>query len=109
MPKVAKLISTFKKEEVSRIFQTSNRRIKTEWLDVILAKKALDFGRILVVTSRKVGNAPKRNKIRRRLKSIFYENKLYDLQYDCIILTRKEAIDLSFEQLESILVSALTK
>lgn len=109
MSNIAKSISSFKKEEVNKIFQTGKRRIKTDLIDIIIAKKVLDFGRILVITSRKVGNAPKRNKIRRRLKSIFYQEKLYDLGYDCIIITKKGAVDLSFDQLKDLLFSALKK
>lgn len=66
----------------------------------------MDFGRILVITSRKIGSAPKRNKIRRRLKSIFYENKLFALDYDCIVIVRQgSAINLEFYELKEILNS----
>ncbi len=107
MPKIASLISQFKKDEVEQIFRKPKKRIKTEWFDVLLSLKKYDFGRILVITSRKIGNAPKRNKIRRRLKSIFYEDKLYELPYDCVVIAKKEGIELSFDQLKTTLLSIL--
>lgn len=104
MSEVAKLISSFKKKEVDQIFKTSKKRIKKEGLEIILAPKILDFGRILVITSRKIGGAPKRNKIRRRLKSIYYEGKLFNFGYDCIVIVRQgSAINLEFVELKEIL------
>ncbi len=109
MPSIAGLISSFKKEEVEQIFKRPKERIKTEWFDILLALKKNDFGRILVITSRKIGNSPKRNKIRRRLKSIFYEDKLYELPYDCVVIAKKEGIVLPFDQLKNMFISILKK
>lgn len=64
----------------------------------------LDYGRLLVVTPRAVGTAPQRNKIRRRLKAIFYENKLFERPFDYAIIIRKEATQLPFDSLEEIIV-----
>ena len=107
MPRIARLISTFKKDEVNHIFKSPDKKIKTEWFDILLAPKNQEFGRILVITSRKIGNSPKRNQLRRRLKSIFYEHKLFNLTFDCIVIAKKDAINLSFEELKNILISAL--
>ncbi len=106
MSEISRLISSFKKKEVDQIFKASKKRIKKQGLEIILAPKILDFGRILVITSRKTGSAPKRNKVRRRLKSIFYEDKLFSLGYDCVIVVRQNfAINLSFLELKEILNS----
>ena len=100
-------ISRFKTDEVKTVFQNSKHRIKTSGLKIFIAPKILEFGRILVVISRKVCNSPKRNRLRRRLKSIFYEEKLYDLGYDWVVLTSKEAKDLSFDQLKKIITNVV--
>jgi len=36
------------------------------------------FGKILIIIPGKTGNAIKRNKIRRQIKAIFYEEKLFE-------------------------------
>jgi len=77
-------------------------------LTLLVAPKSREVGRILVVTSRKVGNAVKRNRIRRRLKAIFYEEKLYDRGYDCIVIIKKAGIELDFDELKKIMTETLT-
>lgn len=66
-------------------------------------------GRLLVITSRKIGNAVKRNLLRRRLKAIFYEEKLFSYSYDVVIYSRKCSTDLSFQELKSILLQAFSQ
>jgi ribonuclease P protein component len=53
-----------------------------------------------------VGNAPERNLLRRQLKAIFYEEKLFERGFECIIILRKEAVPLSFAQLKELLLDA---
>ena len=101
--KISKNISSFKKNEVNQIFKTAKKRTRLDGLLILRANKVLDFGRILVVTPKRVCNAPKRNLIKRRIKSIFYQNKFYDGQYDWVVLVEKEALKYSFSQLKEIL------
>lgn len=93
-------MTIFGKHEVDALFKATIVRYKFEGLEIRLAPKFLPSGRLLVVTPRASGNAPKRNRIRRRIKSIFYENQLYQAPFDWIFLVRKEAIDLDFTQLK---------
>jgi len=102
-------ITQFTKKEIDKLFDTAQRQIKNPALDILLGPRQKDFGRILIITSRKVGNAPQRNKIRRRLKSIFYEEKLYETPYDYIVIVKKEAVTLSFETLKKLLCRAYSE
>jgi ribonuclease P protein component len=56
-----------------------------------------------------VGNAPERNKIRRQIKSIFYEEKLFELSYDYVIIVYKQILRLSFQELKTLLLSSIKK
>ncbi len=106
MPRIAGKITRFTKKEIDKLFATAQRRVKSPALIILLGPRQKDFGRILIIASRKVGNAPERNKVRRRLKSIFYEEKLYEAPYDCIVIVKKEAVILSFKALKKLLYSA---
>lgn len=106
MSRIAGKLSSFTKKEIDTIFATVQYRIKYPTLDILLSPRQKDFGRLLLIVSRKVGNAPERNKIRRRLKSIFYEEKFYQEPYDCIIIAKKKATTLSFDTLKKLLYDA---
>jgi ribonuclease P protein component len=98
-------LSTFSNDEVKTIFRSASIRKKFEGIDVLCAPQLSTWGRLLVVTPRKSGNAPQRNKIRRRLKAIFYEEKFFERGYDCVVFVKKEGINLSFDELKAMLMS----
>jgi len=98
---------SFTKKEIEKLFKTARRIAKESSCDLLIAPKTDSQAGLLVVTSRKVGNAPERNKIRRRLKAIFYENKLYEQAFDCIIIVKKAGNELSFDQWKTVLLEKL--
>ena len=109
MVKIAREMTRFSKKEIEQIFKKARRVVQQDGFTFLLAPRLKDFGRILIITSRKVGNAPVRNKLRRQLKSIFYEKKLYEQDWDWIILTKPESTKLSFSQLSDLIDQAVKK
>ena len=109
MTRVFHAMTTFGQHEVDALFKATIARYKIQGLDLRLAPKFLPLARLLIITPRACGNAPKRNRIRRRLKSIFYEQKYYELPYDWIVMVRKEGIDLDFDQLKEISAQVLAE
>lgn len=107
MPKIASNLSVFKESEVKEIIRKAKRVLRHPGLDVLLnpAPEINNFGRILVITSRKVGNATERNLIRRRIKSIFYQEKLYEQKVDYICFIKPGGCLLTFDELKSIILS----
>ncbi|MFH1643686.1 MAG: ribonuclease P protein component [bacterium] len=63
-------------------------------------------GKILIIISGKVGKAHERNQLRRRIKNIFYEQKLYAKPFISILITYKQALNLTFDQLKQFLVES---
>ena len=104
MPSIARKITQFSKREIDYLFKNARRVLRHSAFIILAAPRQLDFGRILIVASRKVGNAPERNKIRRRIKSIFYEEKLFNTLCDYVIIVHKKAVDVSFDEIKKILV-----
>ncbi len=109
MSRIAGKITRFTQKEIDKLFDTAQRQVRNPALDILLGPRQKNFGRILIIISRKVGNAPERNKIRRRLKSIFYKEKLYETPYDYIVIVKKEAVALSFEALKELLCRAYSE
>lgn len=105
---LVKNLSKFTQLEISKLFASTKRCLRSKSLDILLGKRdqlKMD-GRILVITPRKIGNAPQRNKVRRRLKALYYELELFKKGYDCVIVVKKEGIEEPFENLKSYLLQA---
>lgn len=97
---------TFTQKDIKALFSKARRVLRQPGLDVLLAPKKFFSGHLLVVTPRKIGNAPERNKVRRRLKAVFYEEKLFEAPYDCIVIVKPGGIKIPFSQLRKMLLSA---
>ena len=65
---------------------------------------SLLHGKLLIVIPRAFGKAHDRNLLRRRMRSIFYEEKLYSRPIISIIICYSEAQNLSFEQIKTFLL-----
>lgn len=109
MRSIASNISHFSSRELSILFKKARRVLTHPGLHILIAPAKNSSGRILVVTPRKIGNAPIRNKIRRRIKSIFYENRLFEMDFDCIVIIKPSGTLLSFENLRDLLTTTLKR
>lgn len=105
---IARKISQFTRSEIDRLYKETRPVLKHDGFTLLQTPRMGEFARILIVISKKVGNAPTRNKLRRQIKSIFYEEKLFQKDHDWVIIVRKPATLLSFEQLKAILVKAMS-
>jgi ribonuclease P protein component len=100
----------FSRSEITRFFSRAQLKKKTGGLRLLQAQPEapIEFGKLLIVTPRASGNACQRNRLRRRLKAIFYENQLYLHKVISAVLVYKQAQELSFEQLSSFLMKHIT-
>lgn len=97
----------FTNREVRTVIQNAKKRVLIQGLSFICIDSAFEKGRLLVVTPRRLGSAPVRNKIRRRLKAIFYEHGIYAKRVDVIIFVKNEALALPFAELQKIMMHVL--
>ncbi len=100
-------ISSFTQQEVRKLSSTARRVVRHPSLDILRAPKRLPQARILVITPRRVGTAPVRNKIRRRIKALFYEHGLMQGPYDFIIFVKPPGVAHTFDELKELLLGAL--
>jgi len=107
MARIFRALTRFSKTEIDRAFATARRVVREPHMTILVSLRQGEFARILPVISRKVGNSPARNKLRRRLKTIFFEQRYYEGAYDLIVLTRPGAAELSFDELDKLLIMAI--
>jgi ribonuclease P protein component len=109
VPRIAREITRFARAEVDQLFGKATRVLRSPAFDMLRALRQKEFGRVLIVISRKVGNAPDRNKVRRRMRSVFYEAQVYKQPYDWVVLVKKQAVSSSFDELKKLLLGGFTK
>jgi ribonuclease P protein component len=109
MLKPTKHISKFGKKELDHFFAVAKPAKKNQAFTILIAPTTYPFGRILSMVPKKYGNAPERNKLRRRLKAIFLQNKLYEHNIDVIVITRPAAKNYDFSQLTKLLLEIFKK
>jgi len=84
------------------------RRYRGRHFHLVYHANAFGFPRMAVVVSRKVGNAVTRNKIKRRVRTLFRRNKaLFTKPMDIILIARKEILDLSWPELAARYAAAI--
>lgn len=109
MVRLARHITQFERKEIENIFSHAKKTMQCPAFTLLKSPAQKSFGRILIITSRKVGNAPERNKTRRRLKSIFFEEKCWLTLFDWAIIIKKPAVTLSFDELKNLFLKGLAK
>jgi ribonuclease P protein component len=84
------------------------RRYKGKYFTLIHLSREFEFSRIAVVASKKVGNAVKRNKIKRRIRALFRTHKtLLNEPKDLIIIVHREIQKARWPELKEEYINAL--
>jgi len=77
------------------------KRYRGKYFTLVYLSSALSFSRMAVVVSKKVGNAVKRNKIKRWIRTLFRRNKhMLKYPFDIIIIAKKEILEASWLMLQ---------
>ena len=105
--KPGKKLSSFTRTEVATLFKSARAKVKLPGLRILRAPTSGTLGRVLIVTPRRVGSSPERNLLRRRVRAIYREGKLYLNLYDCIVLLGKESLLISFDELRRLIHSVI--
>jgi ribonuclease P protein component len=97
-------------QEIQQFFARARRVYQSSAFDIRLAPQQFPhWGHLLIVTPRKMGNAPQRNLFKRRIKAIFHEQQLTLSGFDIGIFAKPDATRISFAELTHILVSLCKK
>lgn len=96
-------------EAFNEVINKGNKMSNKYFIVFSLSKKEVkpNFG---IAVGKKVGNAVVRNKFKRQIRNIIDKNKfLFKNNYNYIIMIKKECLNISYDLLESNLVSLITK
>lgn len=108
MPSVRQ-ITRLPEQDIVYLLKHARRIRKSPELDILIAPARFPYGRVVAITPGKIGNAPQRNLFRRQIKALFYEEKLYALGFDCVVIGKIQATTLSFNSLKTVFIQTLTK
>lgn len=109
MPKPPSLFS-FSTKEISEAFNRITKKKYVPGFVFLQAPHAIHdekqglHGKMLVIITRATAKAHDRNLLRRRLRSIYYEEKLWANQVTWIVIAKKQALEYSFDQLKEMVM-----
>ena len=96
-----------KNEQFDTIIK-QGKRINTEPLNLFVVPNKENKLRLGVATSKKIGNAIVRNKVRRQIKAIMRNYKMGG-SVDIIIVAKPKIHEFTYKELASIIADVLTK
>ena len=86
----------------------NNKSFRTKYFYIYIQRKEEKNYRFGISVGKKIGNAVKRNKIKRQIREIISKND-YQKNFDCIIIVRREINNADFQEIEKDLNYALEK
>ena len=95
------------KKQIDLLFKSIRLKIKKEGLQILVSPQMLPQAQLLIVTSRRIGNAPTRNLIKRRIKAIYHEQKIAQAQLDLIFITHPVITTIPFARLSHLIQEAI--
>lgn len=105
MASQSRFTSTFrlKTKQITAAFADGHRVAGRHGIKVLHAESDQTPAKVLIVPTRALKGHVRRNKLRRQIKAIVYENKLAEQTGTFIILLYPQIVDLSFDDLKKFL------
>ncbi len=109
----SKILALSKNEEFKKLLQ--QKKVSNKYVTIFfgyLDNKNKNFLNISFVTKKKIGNAVKRNKIRRRLRNIMndtYKNISINLNYSYLVIAKPTMLNNEFKMIKETLTKEFIK
>ena len=96
-----------KKKEILLVYKKGNR-YRGRYFTLIYLTNDLSYSRMAVVASKKVGRAVVRNKVKRRLRTLYRRNKnVLQKNLDLVFIAKKEAHEVPWQVIKDEFITAL--
>jgi len=96
-----------RRKDFDRVFRHGSRR-HTKNFAIILRPNGLQFSRLGVTVGKKVGNAVKRNRVKRYLREFFRLHKhMLPASHDVVIIAKEDAATLAYQDVREELAAVL--
>jgi len=105
---IYKTISQCTQKDVTEFFFQSKKLPRSSFWDVRFFPTTETPNRILIIISKKCGNAPERNKLKRQIKTIFYEEKIYEKGFSWVCIIKKPLMEKSFDYIKKEFMEIVT-
>ncbi|MBY0109506.1 MAG: ribonuclease P protein component [Candidatus Babeliaceae bacterium] len=109
MVSLGRKISLWKKDERLRTLTQARPILRSHAFDVRILPKQDNIARIIVISPKKTGSAPYRNLLKRRARSIFYQEKMFGSINDWVIYFRPSQSLLDYTKLHNTLLDLFKK
>ena len=103
-----KKINVIKKSEDFQKIIKNNKSLRTKYFYIYIYKHEESIYHFGLSVGKKIGNAVRRNKVKRQLREIISKND-YQKNFDCIIIVRREINSADFQMIQEDLNFALKK
>lgn len=95
-------------KEISNVF-LNKRRYSNKYFSLYYKDNDLNYLRFAISIGKKFGNAVKRNECKRRIRHIIRDLSKTIGNYDFVIVVRKEANELNFQQIKELITKLIQK
>lgn len=85
--------------DTQKLFENAQRIYSCSAFALHVLPSTYTSSKVIIVTSKRLGNAVKRNYQRRRLKEAFYKSLLAQHSMDCIFFVRSTIVNIEFAKL----------
>jgi len=109
MPVPFKHLFSFERDEVKAAFAVATCAGYGPGFKLLKAPSSAPHSKLLIITPRASGKAHDRNLIRRRARTIFYEQAAHQPPQVWILLVNKRGTATSFDQLNTFLLQHINK
>jgi len=103
-----KKINTIKKSNEFEKIIKNNKSYRSKYFYIYVQRHQEDIYHFGLSVGKKIGNAVRRNKVKRQLREIISKND-YQKNFDCIIIVRREINNADFQEIKEDLNKSLKK
>jgi ribonuclease P protein component len=103
------MAARFTRSEIKLFLEHAKRVLRVPGFDFLCFPASQRPGRLLIITPRRIGSAPERNTIRRRLKETFRTQSLATYGYDIGVIVKIQGVGTSSCHVHDYLIKALSR